>query len=269
MHIGFIGLGNMARAIITGMRENDSFRNASIIGNDHNMDKCLELGERWGVTILEDDVSVAMQADMLVLAVKPQALSVLFERIVPVRKPGQCILSLAAGKSLVWLAKSLGTESPIIRAMPNLAARVGSSVTALCANDQVIEAQKNLATEIFGAVGQAVWMTEDRMKAFSTITGAAPAFTFLYLDALASAGLKAGLPKNMALEAACNMMIGAAKLVLKTGEHPASLIDQVTSPGGTTIDGMHTLKALGFEHAIHEAIAAVIRKDSSLSVEIE
>jgi pyrroline-5-carboxylate reductase len=109
-------------------------------------------------------------------------------------------------------------------------------------------------------------MTEDRMKAFSTITGAAPAFTFLYLEALASAGLKAGLPKKMALEAACNMMIGAAKLVLKTGEHPASLIDQVTSPGGTTIEGMHTLKALGFEHAIHEAIAAVIRKDGSLSV---
>ena len=78
MLIGFIGLGNMARAIIAGMRENDSFRNASIIGNDHNMDKCLELGERWGVTILEDDVSVAMQADMLMLAVKPQALSVLF-----------------------------------------------------------------------------------------------------------------------------------------------------------------------------------------------
>ena len=195
MHIGFIGLGNMARAIIAGMRENDSFRNASIIGSDHNMDKRLELGERWGVTILEDDISVAMQADMLVLAVKPQALPVLFKRIIPVRKPGQCILSRRLA-NLVWLAKSLGTESPVIRAMPNLAARVGSSVTALCANDQVIETQKNLATEIFGAVGQAVWMTEDLMKAFSTITGAAPAFTFLYLEALTSAGLKAGLPKK-------------------------------------------------------------------------
>ena len=102
------------------------------------------------------------------------------------------------------------------------------------------------------------------MNAFSTITGAAPAFTFLYLDALASAGLKAGLPKPMALEAACHMVMGAAKLALETGELPASLIDQVTSPGGTTIEGMHTLKALGFENAVHEAVQAVMEKEKKL-----
>lgn len=269
MLIGFIGLGNMARAIIAGMRENDSFRNATILGNDHNDDKCIELRERWGVAILEDDISVARQANLLVLAVKPQALPVLFERIIPTRKPGQCTLSLAAGKSLSWLAKALGAEAPLIRAIPNVAARVGSSVTALCANGQANEAQKALVTVMFNAVGKTVWMTEERMKAFSALTGAAPAFTFLYLEALASAGLRAGLPKKMALEAACNMMIGAAKLALKTDEHPACLIDQVTSPGGTTIDGIHALKALGFEHAVHEAIAAVIRKDNSMSVDIK
>ncbi|MGI6688504.1 MAG: pyrroline-5-carboxylate reductase [Christensenellales bacterium] len=264
MLIGFIGLGNMARAIIAGMRGNDSFRNTPILGSDHNEGKRLELGERWGVTILEDDISVARQADLLVLAVKPQALPVLFERIVPVRKPGQCALSLAAGKPLSWLAEALGVEASLIRAMPNVAARVGGSVTALCANDRATEAQKALTTDMFSAVGQAVWMTEERMKAFSTLTGAAPAFTFLYLEALASAGLKAGLPKKIALEAAAHMMMGAAKLALETGEHPASLIDQVTSPGGTTIEGMHTLKALGFEHAVHEAVKAVMEKEQKL-----
>ncbi len=264
MLIGFIGLGNMARAIITGMRQDDSFRNTPILGSDHNEAKRMELSERWGITVLEDDRAVARQADLLVLAVKPQALPALFERIIPLRKPGQCMLSLAAGRPLNWLEAAIGADTPLIRAMPNVAARVGGSVTALCENGKVSEGQKDLATAVFRAVGQAVWMTEERMKAYSTLTGAAPAFTFLYLEALASAGLKAGLPKKMALEAACYMMMGAAKLVLETGEHPASLIDQVTSPGGTTIEGMHTLKSLGFEHALHEAVLAVMEKEKKL-----
>lgn len=264
MLIGFIGLGNMARAIIAGMRDSGAFRNTPILGSDHNEGKRLEMGERWGVTILEDDIAVARQADLLVLAVKPQALPALFERILPIRKPGQCALSLAAGRPLAWLEGALGADVPLIRAMPNVAARVGGSVTALCENGRASAEQKELAAAMFSAVGHAVWMTEERMKAFSTITGAAPAFTFLYLEALASAGLMAGLPKKMALEAAGRMMVGAARLVLETGEHPASLIDQVTAPGGTTIEGMHALKALGFEHAVHEAVKAVMEKERKL-----
>ena len=267
MMIGYIGLGNMARAIIAGMRAHDNFKHEPILGSDHNEAKRQELAERWGVTILPDDISVARQADLLVLAVKPQALPALFERILPLTKPGQCVLSLAAGRPLAWLEQALGEGKPIIRAMPNVAARVGGSVTALCENDKVDAAQHDLATAIFQAVGHAVWMTEERMKAYSTLTGAAPAFTFLYLDALASAGLKAGLPRKMALDAACHMMMGAAKLVVETGEHPASLIDQVTSPGGTTIEGMHTLKALGFENAVHEAVMAVMEKEKRLQGE--
>ena len=264
MMIGFIGLGNMSRAIIAGMRKDTAFANTPILGSDHNEGKRREFEERWGVTILPEDRDVAQQADLLIMAVKPQALPNLFERILPVRKPGQCVLSLAAGRPLAVLEGFLGEDSPIIRAMPNVAARVGGSVTALCENDRVTARQHELATEIFGAVGHALWMPESRMGAFATITGAAPAFTFLYLDALASAGLKAGLPRQMALDAACHMMMGAARLVLETGEHPAALIDQVTSPGGTTIEGIHTLKALGFEHAVHEAVKAVMDKEKKL-----
>ena len=264
MIIGFIGLGNMAQAIIAGMRNSPGFSDGPILGCDHNEGKRREMAERFGVTVLFDDLAVAQQADVLVLAVKPQALPALFKRIVPRRKAGQCALSLAAGKTIDYLGKALGEGCPVIRAMPNVAARVGGSVTALCGNEQVTEVQHALATEVFEAVGFAVWVKEAHMSAFSTITGAAPAFTFLYLDALASAGLKAGLPKSMAMEAACRMVMGAAKLVMETGEHPLALIDQVTSPGGTTIEGMHALKALGFEHALHEAVKAVREKESSL-----
>ncbi|MDD4081116.1 MAG: pyrroline-5-carboxylate reductase [Eubacteriales bacterium] len=265
MVIGFIGLGNMAQAIIAGMRHSGEFKDRAILGCDHNEDKRRDMADRLGVINLPDDLAVAAQADMLVLAIKPQALPAVLERIMPRRKVSQCTLSLAAGRPIAWLEKALGNGSPIIRAMPNVAARVGGSVTALCKNERVTTEQQGLATGIFEAVGHAMWMAEARMSAFSAITGAAPAFTFLYLDALASAGLKAGLPKAVALEAACHMVVGVSKLVLETGGHPAAIIDQVTSPGGTTIEGMHALKALGFEHAVYEAVKAVMEKERSLA----
>lgn len=265
MMIGFIGLGNMAQAIIAGMRGSGEFAGRPILGCDHNEGKRREMAQRFGVSILQDDLAVAEQADMLVLAVKPQALPALFARIGPRRKAGQCVLSLAAGRPIACLEKALGREAAIIRAMPNVAARVGASVTALCHNEGVTEEQRLLAAGIFEAVGCAVWMPEASMGAYAVITGAAPAFTFLYLDALASAGLKAGLPRATALEAACRMVLGVSKMVLETGEHPLALIDQVTSPGGTTIEGMHALKALGFEHAVHAAVKAVMDKESSLA----
>ena len=265
MSIGFIGLGNMARAIIAGMHGSGDFGGHTLLGCDHNEGKRQEMAERFVVQVLPDDISVAAQADLLVLAVKPQALPRLFERIAARRKASQCVLSLAAGRPLAYLEKALGSNTPIIRAMPNVAARVGGSVTALCKNAAVTERQQALAGGMFEAVGQAMWMGEERMGAFAALTGAAPAFTLLYLEALASAGLKAGLPKEMATKAAGHMMAGVAKLALETGEHPAALTDQVTSPGGTTIEGMHVLKALGFERAVHEAVAAVMEKEKRLS----
>ena len=120
------------------------------------------------------------------------------------------------------------------------------------------------AAAIFDAVGSVSVLPESRLSAFSAIAGAGPAFAYAFIDALATAGIQAGLPRPLAQQAACAMLLGSAKLVMESGEHPRALIDQVTSPGGTTIEGMHKLAELGFEHAVHEAVRAVMEKEERM-----
>ena len=155
-------------------------------------------------------------------------------------------------------------KTPLIRAMPNINARAGASVTALCPNPWVTEGMLETARALFATVGSVTLLEEDKLAAFSAIAGAGPAFAYLFVDALASAGIQAGLPRALAQETACLMLEGSARLVLHSGEHPRALVDQVTSPGGTTIEGTQQLARLGFEHAVQAAVRAVIEKDNRM-----
>ena len=259
MNYGFIGLGNMASAIIRGMAVHESFQNAAILGHDHHPEKA----QTRPLQFCPDLGSLTRQADVLLLCVKPHALEALLKDVRPLLRTGCLIASVAAGKTLSWYEERL-PGFPIVRVMPNINAGVNAATTAICGGRLATEEHMALVKGIFDAVGSTYTLEEKHFSAFSAIAGASPAYTYLYIDALASAGVKAGLPKATALSIAADTVLGSAKMLRAAGEHPVALADRVCSPGGTTIEGLHRLRAMGFESAVYEAIDAVIRKDRSL-----
>ena len=252
MIYGFIGVGNMASAILRGMAKSGRFPAGTLYGYNRTPEKALALKRETAET-----------ADVVVLAVKPQMLEGVLEKIAPVVRPGQLIVTIAAGKETGWYEARL-KEAPVVRVMPNINARVGRSVSALCGGKYARPEHLSIARDMFETVGTVYDVEERLFSAFSAIGGASGAFVHLYIDALASAGVQAGIPRPLSQEIACRVVEGSARLTAESGQHPVALMDQVCSPGGTTIEGVHTLKRLGFESAVHQAVRAVIEKDKLL-----
>ena len=263
MIYGFIGTGNMASAILRGMARSGRFPKGSLLGYNRTVEKALALREEVGLTVCDGELAVAQQADVVVLCVKPQMLEGVLEKIRSAIDGEKLILTIAAGKETLWYERILGAV-PVVRIMPNINARVGLSVSAVCGGRYAKPEHLALAREMFETVGTVYQVEERLFSAFSAIGGASGAFVHLYIDALASAGVQAGLPRSLSEEIACRVVEGSALLTAVSGEHPIALMDQVTSPGGTTIEGVHTLKRLGFETAVQQAVRAVIEKDKGL-----
>lgn len=261
MKIGFIGLGNMASAIIRGIA-GSGMEGVSIYGYNPHAEKTQALAASCGLVGCESNTAVVRASEIVVLAVKPQVIASVLPELAP-DAAGKLFVSVVAGKSLDWLAERL-PGAAIIRAMPNINAKIGASVTGWCASASVSDAQKTAAEQILQTIGTTVEVPEKFAGIVSAVGGASPAYTYLYINALAEAALRAGMPKKMALELAAASCEGSARMVRLSGEHPWALADQVTSPGGTTVEGLLQLQTLGFEHAVHAAIDAVLEKDARL-----
>ncbi len=262
---GFLGLGNMAGAILSGMHTSGRFAQDTLAGYDVDNAKARALKDSIGLVPYASAQELAAAADVLVLAVKPQTADTVLEAIRGSLRPGTLVVTILAGKPLAFYAQRLPENTPVIRVLPNINALAGRSTTALCGNAHVTQSHMDTASALFEAVGTVCVIPEGQARAFSALAGAAPAFVYQFIDALATAGVKAGFPRDQAQQIAADMVLGSAALVNESGQHPAQLIDRVCSPGGTTIEGMHALKALGFEHAVHRAIDAVMEKDRLLS----
>lgn len=263
MIYGFIGLGNMAGAIIRGMAGSGSFSADTLCGFNRSPEKTQRLAQETGLVPCENARQVAEQADVLVLGVKPQMLPDVLPLIAPAVTPKTLVVTIAAGKGFDFYASYLG-DVPLVRVMPNICAQVLCSASAVCPNSLCSPAQAELVRAMFRSVGAVYDVPEAQFAAFSALGGASGAFVQMYIDALSSAGVKAGLPRALAQKIACQATLGAAKLCQETGEHPMALVDKVTSPGGTTIEGVHALKKAGFESAVIEAVNAIIEKDKRL-----
>lgn len=261
MKYAFIGLGNMASAILSGMKENGTFDADEIYGYNRSEEKTTALAEKVGLIPCASAREAAEASDVIVLAVKPQMLTGVLPQISPAAEGGRLVITIAAGKDTDFYSSYLGYRIPVVRAMPNINARVGASITAVCGNGKATREHVATAKKVFSTVGAVVEIPESQFPAFGAIGGASVAFAYTYMDALASAGVKAGFSRSLAMEIATATVFGSAHLLRETGEHPMNLVDQVCSPGGTTIEGMHVLKMLGFESAIHQAVEAVIQKD--------
>lgn len=264
MKYGFIGAGNMAGAIIKGMVKkagsgsNVTVFNTSKAKTDALMAEC-------GVNVAPSQKALIDTVDVLILSVKPQVLDKIIETIkndIGDRKP--LIISIAVGKTIEYLETGLGTDKAIVRVMPNINAKVLMSTSGYCPNSVVTEAQEQIAEKLFATVGSVTKIPEGMFSIFGVIAGSSPAFAYLYIDVLARAAQRAGMPKKQALEIAANTVLGSAKMVLESNEHPWELVDQVCSPGGTTIEGIYTLEENGFESTIVKAFDAVLAKDRAI-----
>lgn len=262
----FIGVGNMASAIIRGLVKKNPDINKNIFVYDKELEKARSLANELGLNIYESIDKVGIDSDYLVLAVKPHIIEVVLKDIQGNLKcnEGLTIVSIAAGKSLEFIENSIGFKKPIIRVMPNVNSMVSESVSAICGNQEVSEKNLKDVSDMFNAVGKSFLVEERLFSGFSAIAGASPAFVYLFIDSLARAGVRAGFDKKTALEIASQAVFGSAKTVMESTRHPFELIDMVCSPGGTTIEGMKSLFDDGLESAVMNAVSAVIEKDKKL-----
>lgn len=265
MQIGFIGAGSMAQAIIKGIVGAGFSRADQIGASDLDTTKLTALANQTGITVYSSNLELVAASDLVVLAVKPiNIAAVLIEARPAIEAKSPLVVSIAAGIGLPSLSNLLGPNVPLVRAMPNLNVKVGEGMTAIAGHQTASQEQVRQVVSLFDAVGQTLVVEERLFPALGAIAGCSPAWIFLLIDALARGALTAGLPKAVGLEAATQAVLGSAKLLASTDQHPGALIDQVASPGGTTVAGLNALDERGFAAAVVAAVSAAISRDREL-----
>ena len=276
--LGFIGTGNMASAIIKGVVSSSFLPGEKIAVYDKDTEKAKKLSEAYALKLCSDEREIAEICDKIILSVKPDVIesvifpdcfsfgveSVISETADILEKKNPLIISIAAGKSTQFISSLLGYEGRVIRVMPNINAVVLEAVSAYCTNENATKEDTEFAEGLLNSFGKAVLIPESKFSAFSAIGGCAPAFSYMYIDALARAGVQNGLSKEIALEVAAQTVLGSAKMIIESKEHPYELVDRVCSPGGTTIEGVQSLKKDGFEGAVANAVEASVNKDKRM-----
>jgi pyrroline-5-carboxylate reductase len=265
--LAFLGAGNMAEALIKGLLRAKMAEPGQITATGRRTDRLDELKASYGVVTTKDNVKAVEGADVVVLAVKPQAMSDLLDQIAPHIGPQQLLLSVAAGVPIAAMERKLGPAIRIVRSMPNTPALVGQGACAIAAGRHATEADLQVAKAIFDAVGLTVITEEYLLDAVTGLSGSGPAYIFLIIEALSDAGVKVGLPRRTAQALAAQTVAGSARLLIETGTHPGQLKDQVTSPGGTAIAGLHTLEAGGLRTTLINAVESATQRAKELGAD--
>lgn len=258
--IGFIGAGNMAEAMIRGLLEARLVTADQIIASEIVEAKRQQIRLRYSIHTVTEGRDVGLKASILVLAVKPQDMEAALQGIAASVDQTKTIISVAAGTTIAFIAERLPAKARIVRAMPNAPALVLAGAAGIAKGEYATAEDLQIAEAIFAAVGKAVVVEEKHLDAVTGLSGSGPAYVFLFVEALADAGVKVGLARDVAGLLAAQTVLGAAKMVLESGRHPAELKDLVASPGGTTIAGLYALERGGLRGTLIEAVeAATIR----------
>jgi pyrroline-5-carboxylate reductase len=253
--IAVVGCGKMGTILLQAFLERALVSAAEVTATvQHPERRNRPAGELAGIGLGADNRSAVSQAPVVLLCVKPQALPQVLEEIAPAIAPGALVISIAASTTVDFIQQRLGKGVAVIRAMPNTAALVGSAMTALCAGSAVSAEQLETAKHLFEAVGRVVIVDDKHMDAITALSASGPAFVFVILESLAEAGVKVGLPRELATTLAAQTLYGSAQLALETGHHPALLKDAVTTPAGCTIEGLMELERGGLRVTLMNAV---------------
>lgn len=263
--IGFIGCGAMARALCGGLLA-AGVPKSHVRATDVVAPQRASFAQEFGIETGGDNGQLVEASDILVVCVKPGAVVPMLSALPAAAAPDSKLwISIAAGVRIATLERALGPASRVVRVMSNTPALIGEGASVLSPNSRTSDADRAAADALFSAVGT-TWEapTESMLDAVTGLSGSGPAYVFLILEALGDAGVRQGLPRDAAYQLAFQTVIGAARLAQQSGRHPASLKDQVTSPGGTTIAGLEQLEAGGVRSAIYNAVDAATRRSREL-----
>ena len=268
--IALLGAGRIGEALIRGLLDAQAVTRECLRATVRTVERAAFLRERYGLDATADsNREAASGADIVIVAVKPEKVVSVLRDIRPVLRPDQTVVSLAAAVRLRLIQRELPESTPILRAMPNLGMTIGESATALCQNQAVTRAQHSLVASVFQTVGTVVFVDESAMDSVTALAGSGPAFLFYVLDALAQGGRRAGLPDEVAYLLARQTFLGAARLVTETEISARDWIEQVKTPGGTTVEGLAVLDRLGARDALIEAVEAASERSRQITAELE
>lgn len=265
MKIGFIGLGNMATAMIGGMLQKEIAAPGDIIGSARTEATAEKVKGKFDITTTTDNTKVAEAADVLFLAVKPLFFPEVIAEIREQVRPETLVVSIAAGRTLDYLKEAFGRpELKLIRCMPNTPALVLEGCTGVCTGENVTEEDLEIVLSLLRSFGIASLVPERLMDVVVGVSGSSPAYVFMFIEAMADEAVAAGMPRKQAYEFAAQSVLGSAKMVLETGKHPGELKDMVCSPGGTTIQAVKVLEERGMRAAVMDAMEACIEKSQNM-----
>ena len=263
--IAILGSGNMGEALISGLIVSESSEPKNIICTDIRKEKLDEIRREYGVRTTTDNIEAVVESDIIVYAVKPQIIATVLKETAEKLDMSKLVISIAAGVPMAAIESCLDKDLRLIRVMPNIAASVKEAASAIAAGAHATQEDIDLALAIFNSIGKSIFLKENYlMDAITGLSGSGPAYIFLIVDALADAGVKMGLAREEALFLSTQTVLGAAKLLLETQEHPGQLKDKVTSPGGTAIAGLATLEEGGLRTTLIHAVEAATNRSKEL-----
>ncbi|MCI0378079.1 MAG: pyrroline-5-carboxylate reductase [Gemmataceae bacterium] len=264
VRIGFVGAGKMATALAQGWLQAGLTAAEHLQASDPILQARNEFAQATGAKAAQDNRQVVSQSDLIVLAVKPQTMQAVLAEIRSALSAQHLILSIAAGVSLAQLSRDLGPDKRVVRAMPNTPCLVGASASGYAAGPAATPEDLRVVDRLLKAVGKAFALPEKLLDAVTGLSGSGPAYIFVLIEALSDGGVRMGLPRDVATQLAAQTVFGSAKMLLETGLHPAVLKDQVASPGGTTMAGLHALERGGFRAALIDAVEAATNRSVEL-----
>lgn len=262
--IGFIGCGKMAEAIIGGLIKSELVPARQISASAKTISTVEKVKEKYDIYATIDNKEVAKEADMLILAVKPDLHKEVIDEMMDVVKKDAVIITIAAGITLDYLVTSFRRKVKAVRVMPNTPSLVGEGMSAICSNEAVTGEELQEVIRLFQSFGKAEVLPEKLMDAVPAVSGSSPAYVYMFIEALADGAVQQGISRSQAYTMAAQAVLGAAKMVLETGKHPGELKDNVCTPGGATIEAVTTLEKQGFRSAVVSAMEACTQKSKKL-----
>lgn len=265
LRVAVLGAGKMGGILLQAFLKQQILSPERLFATVAHADRAAALSAQWGIQVSTDNLAIASQADVILLGVKPFQVPSLVEAIRPALTPEKLLISFAASVRTEAIERAAVEEVPVVRAMPNTPSMLGAGISALCRGRFVATRHMALAESLFSAVGRTVIVDEKHMDAVTGLSASGPAFIYIILESLAEAGVKVGLPRDIATLLAAQTTFGAAKMVLETGYHPALLKDAVTTPAGCTIDGILELEEGGLRVTLIKAVMRASQRAKELA----